>query len=200
MALGGALRPLSGLPKAAPGAADMVERTAGALSGVPGHILDEIGPMGSSAFGRKVKEVAGKNAPADDLGQVLIDRIKNFDQYLPNAEAVDEMVRQLPPIDVKRIVSALENSKNAIRIKGAPSVKTTGTAEVFGTPSKAPTQAGKGQFQEVSPEFMQLGGPGDLVPFSNIAPGYKRQPAGLLGMDEKGSPAIRKNPQVIPDA
>lgn len=200
LALGGALRPLSGIPKAAPAAADFVEKTAGALSGVPGHLLQEIGPMGSSAFGQRVKAVAGKNAPADELGQTLIDRIKNFDQYLPNAAEVDEMVKKLPPVDVKRIISALEGSKNAIRIKGTPSVKTTGTAEVFGMPAKGSIPAGKGQFQEVSPEFLQLGGPGELVPFSNIAPGYKRQPAGLLGMDEKGLPAIRKNPQVIPDA
>ena len=200
LALGGALRPLSGLPKVAPGAADFVEKTAGAMSGVPGHLLQEIGPMGSSAFGQRVKAVAGKNAPADELGQTLIDRIKNFDQYLPNAAEVDEMVKKLPPVDVKRIISALEGSKNAIRIKGTPSVNTTGTAEVFGIPSKGSISAGKGQFQEVSPEFLQLGGPGDLVPYSNIAPGYKRQPAGLLGMDEKGLPAIRKNPQVIPDA
>lgn len=200
LAIGGALRPLSGLPKAAPAAADLVEKTAGAMSGVPGHLLQEIGPMGSSAFGRRVKAVAGKSAPADELGQILIDRMKNFDQYLPNAELVDDMVAKLPPIDSKKIIAALENAKTAIRIKGTPGTKTTATAEVFGAPTKAAAQAGKGRFQEVVPEFMQIGGPGELIPFSNIAPGYRRQPAGLLGMDEKGLPAIRKNPQVIPDA
>ena len=200
LALGGALRPLSGLPKAAPAAADMVERTAGALSGVPGHELAAIGPLGMSAYGREVKAAAGNPNAAYDLGQSLVDRMKNFDQYLPNAELVDDMVAKLPPIDSKKIIAALENAKTAIRIKGTPGTKTTATAEVFGAPTKAAAQAGKGRFQEVSPEFLQLGGPGELVPFSNIAPGYKRQPAGLLGMDEKGLPAIRKNPQVIPDA
>lgn len=200
LALGGALRPLSGLPKAAPGAADMVERTAGALSGVPGHELAAIGPFGMSAYGREVKAAAGNPNAAYDLGQSLVDRMKNFDQYLPNAELVDDMVAKLPPIDSKKIIAALENAKTAIRIKGTPGTKTTATAEVFGAPTKAAAQAGKGRFQEVAPEFMQIGGPGELVPFSNIAPGYKHQPAGLLGMDEKGLPAIRKNPQVIPDA
>lgn len=200
LALGGALRPLSGLPKAAPAAADVVERTAGALSGVPGHELAAIGPMGMSAYGREVKAAAGNPNAAYDLGQKLVDRMKNFDQYLPNAEMVDEMVSKLPPIDSKKIIATLENAKTAIRIKGTPGTKTTATAEVFGSPTKAAAQARKGRLQEVAPEFMQIGGPGELVPFSNIAPGYKRQPAGLLGMDEKGLPAIRKNPQVIPDA
>lgn len=111
LALGGALRPLSGLPKAAPAAADMVERTAGALSGVPGHELAAIGPLGMSAYGREVKAAAGNPNAAYDLGQKLADRIKNFDQYLPNAADVDAMVAKLPPIKANDITAALERSK-----------------------------------------------------------------------------------------
>jgi hypothetical protein len=114
LALGGALRPLSGLPKAAPAAADMVERTAGALSGVPGHELAAIGPMGMSAYGREVKAAAGNPNAAYDLGQKLADRIKNFDQYLPNAAEVDAMVAKLPPIKANDITAALEKSKTAL--------------------------------------------------------------------------------------
>lgn len=114
LALGGALRPLSGLPKAAPGAADMVERTAGALSGVPGHELAAIGPLGMSAYGREVKAAAGSPNAAYDLGQKLADRIKNFDQYLPNAADVDAMVAKLPPIKANDITTALEKSKTAL--------------------------------------------------------------------------------------
>jgi len=114
LALGGALRPLSGLPKAAPAAADMVERTAGALSGVPGHELAAIGPLGMSAYGREVKAAAGNPNAAYDLGQKLADRIKNFDQYLPNAAAVDAMVAKLPPIKANDITAALEKSKTAL--------------------------------------------------------------------------------------
>ncbi|MBK9427301.1 MAG: hypothetical protein IPN63_07915 [Gammaproteobacteria bacterium] len=114
LALGGALRPLSGLPRAAPAAADMVERTAGALSGVPGHELASIGPLGMSAYGREVKAAAGNPNAAYDLGQKLADRIKNFDQYLPNAAAVDAMVAKLPPIKANDITAALEKSKTAL--------------------------------------------------------------------------------------
>ena len=114
LALGGALRPLSGLPKAAPGAADMVERTAGALSGVPGHELAAIGPFGMSAYGREVKAAAGNPNAAYDLGQKLSDRIKNFDQYLPNAAEVNAMVEKLPPIKANDITAALEKSKTAL--------------------------------------------------------------------------------------
>lgn len=114
LALGGALRPLSGLPKAAPAAADMVERTAGALSGVPGHELAAIGPLGMSAYGREVKAAAGNPNAAYDLGQKLADRIKNFDQYLPNAADVDAMVAKLPPIKANDITTALEKSKTAL--------------------------------------------------------------------------------------
>lgn len=114
LAIGGALRPLSGLPKAAPGAADMVERTAGALSGVPGHELAAIGPFGMSAYGREVKAAAGNPNAAYDLGQKLADRIKNFDQYLPNAAEVNAMVEKLPPIKANDITAALEKSKTAL--------------------------------------------------------------------------------------
>lgn len=130
LALGGALRPLSGLPKAAPAAADLVEKTAGAMSGVPGHLLQEIGPMGSSAFGRRVKAVAGKSAPADELGQILIDRIKNFDQYLPNAAEVSAMVEKLPPIKASDVTDALEKAKTALPTGGhaTPADKATDDA------------------------------------------------------------------------
>lgn len=130
LALGGALRPLSGLPKAAPAAADMVERTAGALSGVPGHELAAIGPLGASAYGRQVKAVAGNPDAAYELGQKLADRIKNFDQYLPNAAEVSAMVEKLPPIKASDVTGALEKAKTALPTGGyaTPADKATDDA------------------------------------------------------------------------
>lgn len=130
LALGGALRPLSGLPKAAPAAADMVERTAGALSGVPGHELAAIGPLGASAYGRQVKAVAGNPDASYELGQKLADRIKNFDQYLPNAAEVSAMVEKLPPIKASDVTGALEKAKTALPTGGyaTPADKATDDA------------------------------------------------------------------------
>lgn len=64
-----------------------------------------------SAYGREVKAAAGNPNAAYDLGQKLSDRIKNFDQYLPNAAEVNAMVAKLPPIKANDITAALERSK-----------------------------------------------------------------------------------------
>ena len=131
LALGGALRPLASVPKIATSAVDRAAtRAAGALSGVPGHELAAIGPLGLSKYGREVREVAANPNAAYDLGQKLVDRIKNFDQYLPNAAQVDEMVEKLPPIEVGSVTKALERAKTALPTGGhaTPSDKATDDA------------------------------------------------------------------------
>ena len=55
-----------------------------------------------------------------DLGQNLVDKIKNFDQYLPDAGKVDEMVQKLPDIPLKDIVSPLEKAKAAVEKRLTP--------------------------------------------------------------------------------
>lgn len=111
LALGGALRPLSGLPKAAPAAADFVERSAGALSGVPGRELAAIGPLGGSKFGQKVSAMAAQDEPGVELSKKLADRVINFEQYLPDAQLYAKKIEALPPIPVTDITAALEKSK-----------------------------------------------------------------------------------------
>lgn len=111
LALGGALRPLSGIPKAAPAAADFVERSAGALSGVPGRELAAIGPLGGSKFGQKVSAMAAQDEPGVELSKKLADRVINFEQYLPDAQLYAKKIEALPPIPVTEITAALEKSK-----------------------------------------------------------------------------------------
>lgn len=131
LALGGALRPLASVPKIATSAVDQAAtRAAGALSGVPGHELVAVGPLGLSKYGREVREVASNPNASYDLGQKLADRIKNFDQYLPNAAQVDAMVEKLPPIEVGSITKALERAKTALPTGGhaTPADKATDDA------------------------------------------------------------------------
>jgi hypothetical protein len=117
LGIGALLRPVAAGLSRAPGAvADMTERGAGALSGVPGHELAAIGPFGMSDYGRKVSKIAKNPNAAHELGQVVVDRVKNFDQYLPNAAAVDEMVANLPPIDANDIIGALERSRPKLMV------------------------------------------------------------------------------------
>ena len=115
--LGALLRPVAAGLSRAPGAiATGTEHASGALSGVPGHELAAIGPFGLSDYGRKVSKVAKNPEAAQELGQKVVDRVKNFDQYLPNAAEVDAMVEKLPPIDANKIISALERSRPKVMV------------------------------------------------------------------------------------
>ena len=184
------------LQKTGSGAGNLAE----SMTGIPESDLRKIGVFGSSEYGQKVLSVAeNRKQHVNELGDAFLDRVRNFDQYLPNAGQIDEIVKDLPDVDVNRIIASLQKAKTGIRIKGIPGTKTEGVAEVF-EGAKNPSSAGSSRrMTEVNQEFQQLSGPGDLVPFSNVTRGGRPRPAGLLGMDEKGLPAIRKNPQVIPD-
>lgn len=111
LAIGGALRPLSGIPKAATSVADLTERAAGALSGVPGRELAAIGPLGTSQFGERVRRMAAKDEPGLELSKKLADRVINFEQYLPDAQKYAQKIASLPPIPVSDITVALEKAK-----------------------------------------------------------------------------------------
>lgn len=143
LGIGSLLRPLAaGLTKAPGVVADMTERGAGTLSGVPGHELAAIGPFGMSDYGRKVSAIAKNPNAAHELGQVVVDRVKNFDQYLPNAAAVDEMVANLPPIDANQIVAALERSRPKLMVGASAKSASTKIDELISDVSKLTAQDG----------------------------------------------------------
>ena len=143
LGIGALLRPVAAGLSRAPGAvADMTERGAGTLSGVPGHELAAIGPFGMSDYGRTVSKIAKNPNAAHDLGQVVVDRVKNFDQYLPNAAAVDKMVANLPPIDANQIISALERSRPKLMVGASAKSASTKIDELISDVSKLTAQDG----------------------------------------------------------
>lgn len=108
--------------KAVPG---LINRVAGsgaeALTGIAEKDLRKLGPFGNSEYGKKLLSVAENRRQAIyDLSQNLVDKIKNFDQYLPDAGKVDEMVQKLPDIPLKDIVSPLEKAKAAVEKRLTP--------------------------------------------------------------------------------
>ena len=197
-AFGGGMRTVGLAPKGVDKAAGNM---AGGMSGIPEADLRKIGFLGNSEYGRRILEVAGnRRERLNELGREFLDRaVTRFDDYLPNAAEVDGIIASLPDIKTKSIIDALERSKTAVKIKGKPGSVTRGSAEVFDSPSASEFKASTSNGVEVFQDLPRIGAPGTMVPFSNVT--TKRRPglSGLLGMDEKGLPAVRRNPQVIPD-
>lgn len=198
-AAGGLMRGVGLIPKSIDKAAGNM---AGSMSGIPQRDLRKIGFLGNSEYGQKILSVAGdRQKHVNDLGRELLDRtVRRFDEYLPNADEVNSIVANLPDIKTKSIIDALERSKTAVKIKGKPGSVTRGSADVFDSPAASEFKASTGGGGEVFQDLPRLGAPNSVVSFSNVSTQRRPGLSGLLGMDEKGLPAIRRNPQVIPDA
>lgn len=197
-AFGGGMRTVGLAPKA-------IDKTAGnmagGMSGIPEKDLRKIGFLGNSEYGQKILSVAGdRQKHVNDLGRELLDRaVRRFDEYLPNADEVNSIVANLPDVKTKSIIDALERSKTAVKIKGKPGSVTRGSAELFDAPASAEFKASASKGGEVFQDRPRLDAPNSVVPFSNVSTQRRQGISGLLGMDEKGLPAVRRNPQVIPD-
>lgn len=117
LALGGALgggRQATGA--AARGSNKVAGNLAESMTGIPESDLRKIGFLGNSEYGKRVLAVAGnRREHLNDLGASFLDRVRNFDQYLPNAAEVDKIVSELPPIDGTRIIAALEKAKPKLK-------------------------------------------------------------------------------------
>ena len=100
------------LQKTGSGAGNIAE----SMTGIPESDLRKIGIFGSSEYGQKVLSVAeNRKQHVNELGDAFLDRVRNFDQYLPNAGEIDEIVANLPPVDGKRVIAAFEKAKPKIK-------------------------------------------------------------------------------------
>jgi hypothetical protein len=117
LALGGTLG--AGIKSAGMGLRGLGKTTgnvAESMTGIPASDLRKIGFLGNSEYGQKVLAVAeNRRQHLNDLGDAFLDRVRNFDQYLPNAGEIDQIVESLPPIEGKRIIEAFEKAKPKIK-------------------------------------------------------------------------------------
>lgn len=117
LALGGTLG--AGIKGAGMGLRGLGKTTgnvAESMTGIPASDLRKIGFLGNSEYGQKVLAVAeNRREHLNDLGDAFLDRVRNFDQYLPNAGEIDQIVESLPPIEGKRIIEAFEKAKPKIK-------------------------------------------------------------------------------------
>jgi len=129
-AAGGLMRGVGLIPKSIDKAAGNM---AGSMSGIPQRDLRKIGFLGNSEYGQKILSVAGNREELlNKLGKELIDRaVVNFDAYLPDAAKVDAIVENLPPIDGKRIISALEKAKPPVKATPEGRTATSGIDDLM---------------------------------------------------------------------
>lgn len=116
---GATLAPKAGkLARKVAGKADrLAGRAAEELSGVPEEALRAWGTKQGRAA---IKANAGKEY---EIGQDLVRMIENFDDYLPEKEAVNRILEAMPGISPKQALEALRRSKSATTLApGKPAV------------------------------------------------------------------------------
>lgn len=90
------------------GANKIVGRVAEEASGVPEEALR----MASTKPGRQaLQAAAGKER---QIGEQLLTRIENFDEYLPERQQVSEALEKMGPISVESAIATLEKAKGPV--------------------------------------------------------------------------------------
>lgn len=96
----------------APGAA--VAGVSGQLSGVSGEALQEAG-LGFGKKARALKEASQEKGASFNIGEDLVEKLQNFDQFIPEASTVNAALSKMGNVPTKGVIESLESSliKNA---------------------------------------------------------------------------------------
>ena len=84
-----------------------IGRFASELSGVSEEALRKYG----TGMGQGAKELAAASGTQQQIGTDLVHAIRNWDNYVPEMQAVKEALPNMPPIKIDNLVNTLERAK-----------------------------------------------------------------------------------------
>lgn len=121
----GVIQAGTAVPKATLGlSARIIEKPASWLSeeitGVPAEVLKKYGwgPKFSEGA-RNIRAAAGTEA---ELGNMLVNKIHNMDQYLPERAVIEQAIPNMPPVPVMRVIETLEGAKKPGLLKESKAI------------------------------------------------------------------------------